>query len=261
MNATRRMILIAMLLCGTASAARAADPGALVAAKRALQEGMNHGDAQSMLKARGQLLSLLAGDPDSPLLHYWVAFADWRLVPMLLGHETAAPKRHCEEGLAQCDAALKADPRFAGALALKAGLQGMSIQFNGAAAITLAPEMAGNMKHAIELAPADPRIRLLDGIDTFHTPSFFGGGADKALDKLKQAQALYATEAVADSTAPDWGRDDAFVWAGRCAMKLKDFAGARDFFRQALVANPANGWTRTALLPAAEDSLARRTKP
>src|SRR5439155_19621612 len=73
--------------------------------------------------------------------------------------------------------------------------------------------------------------------------------------------ALCAPEAVADSAAPDWGRDDAFVWAGRCAMKLKDFAGARDFFRQALVANPANGWTRTALLPAAEDSLARRTKP
>jgi len=260
MNATQRMILIAVLLCGAASTALGADPGAVAGAKRALQEGMNHGDTQRMLKARGQLLGLLAAEPDSPLLHYWVAFADWRLVPMLLGHEAAVPKRHCEEGLAQCDAALKADPRFAGALALKAGLQGMAIQFNGAAAITLAPQMAANMARAVELAPADPRIRLIDGIDTFHTPSFFGGGADKALPKLKQAQALYATEAVADSTAPDWGRDDAFVWAGRCAMQLRDFAGARDFFHQALDANPANGWVRTSLLPAAEDSLARRAK-
>src|SRR6266478_1523936 len=115
MSTTPRMMLIVLLLCGTASTALAADPGAVVGAKRALQEGMNHGDAQMMLKARGQLLGLLAAEPDSPLLHYWVAFADWRLVPLLLGHETAVPKRHCEEGLAQCDAALKADPRFAGA--------------------------------------------------------------------------------------------------------------------------------------------------
>jgi tetratricopeptide (TPR) repeat protein len=260
MGTAQRLSLIVLLLCGTAGAAFAADPGALAGAKRALQEGMNHGDAQLMLKARGQLLSLLAAEPDSPLLHYWVAVADWRLVPMLSRHETAAAKRHCDDGLAQCDAALKANPRFAGALALKAGLQGMAIQFNGAAAITLAPEMVGNMTHAVEMAPADPRIRLLDGIDTFHMPSFFGGGADKALEKLKKAQALYAAEAVSDSTAPDWGRDDAFVWAGRCAMQLRDFAGARNFFRQALEANPANGWVRTSLLPAAEDSLARRDK-
>ena len=260
MVTTQRMMLIVLLVCSTAGAALAADPGALAGAKRTLQQGMDHGDAKLMLKARGQLLGQLAAEPDSPLLHYWVAFADWRIVPMLSTHEAAAAKKHCDEGLVQCDAALKADPRFAGALALKAGLQGMAIQFNGAAGITLAPQMVGNMAHAVEMAPADPRIRLLDGIDTFHMPSFFGGGADKALEKLKKAHALYAAESVADSTAPDWGRDDAFVWAGRCAMKLEDFAGARDFFHQALVANPANGWVRTSLLRAAEDSLARRSK-
>ena len=255
-----RLLLILMLACGLAGKAQAADPRALVAAKHMLQEGVNHGDPALMLKARGQFLGLLAAEPDSPALYYLVAVADWRVVPMLSGKDREGAKRYCDDGLGRCDAALKADPKFAEALAVKAGLQGMAIQFNGAAAITLAPEMAGNMARAAEMAPADPRIRLLDGINTFHTPGFFGGGADKALEKLRQAQQLYATESVADSTATDWGRDDAFLWAGRCAMQLKDYAAARDFFRKALEANPANGWVRTGLLPAAEDSLAKKEK-
>ncbi len=260
MGTPHRLLLTLLLACGFATQTLAADPHALVAAKRMLQQGMNRGDPALMLKARGQFLGLLAAEPASPALLYWVAVADWRLVPMLSGKDREGAKRYCDDGLSRCDAALKAESKFAEALAVKAGLQGMAIQFNGAAAITLAPEMVGNMARAAEMAPADPRIRLLDGINTFHMPGFFGGGADKALEKLKQAQELYATESLADSTAADWGRDDAFLWAGRCAMQLKDYAGALSFFRKAVEANPDNGWVRTGLLPAAEDSLAKKEK-
>ncbi len=260
MNPIRRLLPILSLVSCLTVPAQAADPGALALARRTLQDGMNHGDTASMLKARGQFLGLLAAEPDSPALHYWVALADWRLVPMLSGKDAATAKRHCDEGLAQCDAALQANAKFADALALKAGLQGMAIQFNGAAGITLAPQMVSNMARAVEMAPANPRVRLLDGIGTFHMPVFFGGGPDKALEKLKKAHALYAAESPTDSTSPAWGRDDAFVWAGRCEMQLKEYTAARDYFRQALEANPANGWVRMTLLPAAEDSLVTKGK-
>ena len=257
---THRFLLILLLTGGFSADALAADTHSQAAAKRTLQAGMDHLDPSLMLKARGQFLGLLAAEPDSPTLHYWVALADWRVVPMLTGKDRTGAKRHCDEGLAHCEAALKADPAFAGALGVKAGLQGLAIQFNGAAAITLAPEMVANISRAEELAPADPRIRLIDAINTLHMPGFFGGGPDKALEKLKKAHTLYAGESAADSTAIDWGRDDAYVWAGRCEMQLRDYAAARGFFRQALEANPANGWVRTGLLPAAEDSLASQAK-
>jgi len=41
-------------------------------------------------------------------------------------------------------------------------------------------------------------------------------------------------------------------------MELKDYAAAREYFRKALASNPANGWVRGSLLPAAEDSLAKK---
>ena len=260
MGTTRRNLLILLLACTLTSPALAADPHALVAAKQLLQSGMNHGDTALMLKARGQFMGLLAAEPEAATLHTWVALTDWRVVPILAAKDREAAKRYCDEGLVHCDAALKADPRAAEALAVKAGLQGLAINFNSAAAMTLGPALRANMGRAIELAPSDPRIRLLDGINTLHMPEFFGGGAQKALEKFKQANALFATESVADSTAPDWGRDDAFLWAGRCAMQLKDYAAARDYFQQALDSNPAKGWVRTALLPAAQDSLAKQPR-
>jgi len=116
------------------------------------------------------------------------------------------------------------------------------------------------MTRAVELAPANPRVRLLDGINTLHMPEFFGGGADKALAKLEQASALFAAESLADSSTAGWGDDDALLWAGRCAMELKDYGAARGYFERALVRNPDNGWVRTALLPSALDSLARHPR-
>ena len=260
MRTSHRSLLILLLAGALTRPALAADPHTLVAAKQLLQSGMNHGDAALMLKARGQFMGLLAAEPEAAALHYWVAVTDWRVVPMIAGKNRDSAKRYCGEGLAQCDAALKADPRMAEALAVKAGLQGLAINFNGAAAISLGPALGANMGRAIEMAPSNPRIRLLDGINTLHMPAFFGGGADKALEKFKQAQALFAAESVADSTAPDWGRDDAFLWAGRCAMTLKDYAAARDYFQHALDSNPDNGWVRTGLLPAAADSLAKQPR-
>ena len=260
MRTSHASLLILILAGALTRPALAADPHTIIAAKQLLQNGMNHGNPALMLKARGQFMSLLAAEPEAPALHYWVAVTDWRVVPILASQDRDGAKRYCDEGLAHCDAALKADPRMAEALAVKAGLQGLAINFNGAAAMTLGPTLRANMGRAVEMAPSNPRIRLLDGINTLHMPEFFGGGADKALEKLKQANALFAAESVADSTAPDWGRDDAFLWAGRCAMMLKDYAAARDYFQHALGTNPANGWVRTGLLPAALDSLAKQPK-
>ena len=256
---TSRMLKSLLLVLAFAAPALAADPRPLAEAQRLLQSGVNGGDPASMLKARGALEGQLAAEPGNAALHYWVALADWRLVPMLAAKDRVGARRHCDEGLAECDAALAAAPRFAEALALKAGLQGLAINFNGAAAVSLGPALRANMARAVELEPANPRVRLLDGINTLHMPEYFGGGAARALAKLAQADSLFAPESLADHAAR-WGGDDALLWAGRCAMQLQDYASARDYFQRALDRNPDNGWVRTALLPAAFDSLARHPR-
>jgi len=241
-----------------ASPALGGGDAALIAARRLIQDGFNRGDSPAILKSRGQLLGMLAADPGSAEIHYGVALADWRAVPLLAGKNRDAAKRHCEEGLEHCDAALKADPRMAEAMALKAGLQGMSIQFNGAAAIVLAPQMQANMARALELAPDNPRIHLLDGINTFHTPAFFGGGAERAMTKMRKAIDLFARGAGPDTTGTAWGHDDAYAWVGRAAAKLEDPAAARGHYLRALEINPDNGWVKHTLLPESERALAKK---
>ena len=261
----RRALVAATLiptLAALAPIARAAAPEgatrpAADPAEALIQAGFDHGDAAQILKVRGDLLGRLAAEPKSASLHYWVAVAAWRAVPLLGRSDKIAARRICEEGLTHCEAAFEADPRMAEALALEAGLQGLSIQFAGGSGMSLGPQMASTMGRAVGMAPDDPRIQLLDGINTLHTPSFFGGGAEKALRKLNRALELFAQQ-PSDSASAGWGHDDAHAWAGRAEAKRKRFAAAREHYLQALALNPANGWVRTTLLPEAEQALAKK---
>ncbi len=236
-----------------------ADPAAIAAARRTLQEAVNAGRPEGLLKARAQFQALSAAEPGSAPLHYWVAVASWRVVPLLEDAQKA--EMIARDGLAHCEAALKLDPALAEALAMKGGLQGMSIRFNPASMMTLGPQSEANLGRALGMSPKNPRIHLLRGIGTLNKPAAFGGGAAPALEMFKQAQALFAADSAADSVAPDWGRDDALLWAGRAAMKLEDYAAARGYFTAALEVNPANAWVKARLLPAAEEALAKKEKP
>ena len=246
------MFRAAFLMLAFASSAH----GASAPLAELIQQGFNQGDATLLRKARGQLLAQLANDPGSASLHGWVAIAAWRAVPLLAQNEKDVARRTCDEGIQHADAALKAAPAMGLALALKAALQGMSIRFAAADAMTLGPEMAANMERAAKMSPNDPRVHLLDGVNTLHTPAFFGGGPDKALVKLKRSLELFAAEAP-DSTGERWGRDDAHAWAGRAEARRENFAAAKQHYLDALSINPGYGWVKTTLLPEAETALAK----
>ena len=250
---------IAVIASALIPARAAADPAAIAAARRTLREAVSAARPEGLLKARAQFQALSAAEPGSAPLHYWVAVASWRAVPML--EDAKKAERMAADGITHCDAALKLDPTFAEALAMKAGLQGMSIRFNPASMMTLGPQSEANLGRALGMSPKNPRIHLLRGIATLNKPAAFGGGAALALEILKQAQALFAADSPADSTTPDWGRDDALLWAGRAAMSLEDFAAARGFYAAALEVNPANAWVKARLMPAAEEALAKKEKP
>lgn len=250
--------IAAALAVSIAHSEPAAGNAAIIAAKRTLQEAASAGKPGALLGARAQFQALSAADPASAALHYWAAVASWRAVPVVTGADRKKAELIAKDGLAHCEEALRLDAGFAEALALKGSLQGMSIMFDPASMMTLGPQSGANLQRARAMAPKNPRVRLLQGIGILNTPAQFGGGADKALEIFKQAQALYAADTTVDAAAPDWGREDAALWAGQSAMRLRDFSAARDFYRAALRANPQQAWVKFRLLPAAEDSLAAR---
>jgi len=138
---------------------------------------------------------------------------------------------------------------------VKGGLQGMMISLRPNSMMTMGPQSGAHLSRALSLAPMNPRIHLLNGVGILHKPVMFGGGPKPAMEEFQKAQELFAKEAVSDSTQPDWGNDEHWLWEGRAAMQMKDYAGARAAFQHALEVNPDNGWVRTQLLPEAEKAL------
>jgi len=243
-----------------ALAAHAADPGAVVAAKRALQAGVDSVSVPAIMSARARFQALSAAEPGDAALHEWVAIATWRAALLSRGGEPAKAERLVRDGLAQCDEAIRLAPREGLPLAVKAGLQSMIMRFDPGAMMTLGPESQANLERARALAPGDPRVMLFYGIQSMHKPAAFGGSVRAAHGQFLEAASLFAADSMADSTRMDWGRDDAILWAGRAAMALRDFPGAVKLFERALAANPKNRWVRGSLLPAARDSVALAVK-
>jgi len=250
------LVLVPLLAIIAFAPAHAADPAAIVAAKRALQRAVNAGSGPALVAARAQFAGLSAAEPDNALLHYYVAYAAWRTVPVLMEKQADQARDIGDDGLAHLDRAIAQDPKFVEAIALKGGLQGIMISLKPGSMMTLGPQSGANGAQALGMAPDNPRARLLNAIGVLHKPAAFGGGADKALPLFEQAQAAFATATVADSTAPDWGADDAWLWMGRAHDARKEWADAVKCYQQVLTVNPQNGWTKTVLLPRAEKSLA-----
>ena len=223
MRPCRLLLLLGAVLIAAAlisPRANAADAAEVAAAKKSLQTAVNTGSVDAMFAVRAQFDALSTAEPKNALLHYWVAVCDWRVAPYLMsGENKEKGKRWIDEGIARAGQAYELDPKFAEALALRCGLQGMAIQVDPSKAMQLGIQMGGDLAHALDMAPNNPRVRLLDGISTLYKPGFVGGGAGNALKTLDKAQALFAAETVTDPAAPDWGKDDAFVWAGRAASR------------------------------------------
>jgi len=258
MRLVRKLSLTLALAASLAVPAHALDRAAVATARRDLQAAVDRGDLAALMALRARLSAMAQAEPREAILHYWVAVTTWRALPLQKDDKLA--ERMGDDALDHLEQALRIDPKFAEALAVKGGIQGMVIRYKPGAMMTLGPQSGANISRAISMQPENPRNHLFAGVGDLHKPAAFGGGPKAAIEEFRRAQELFQKESVADSILPDWGRDDAHLWEGRAAMKLKDYEAARAAYRLALAANPGNGWVRTQLLPEAEQALASKEK-
>lgn len=253
----RRLILFTLLGMSVVATAHATDMAALNAAKQTLQAGVTASKAEDMLNARAAFAALEQQNPKDANLACWIAVASWRAVPILQGSDNEQAKRVCKDGIAAADRAISLNPRLVEAIAVKAGLQGLSISFNPATAMTLSPEMDEGFSRAEAIDAKNPRVLLLKAMNTMHKPEFVGGGAKRAMPQFERAIALFAAQKAPAPGTQDWGRVDADLWAGRCQMKLGDAQKAKTHYERAMGMDPDNVWVSKVLMPAAETQLAK----
>jgi tetratricopeptide (TPR) repeat protein len=93
------------------------------------------------------------------------------------------------------------------------------------ARISVSPMMRGrsysqkaeaSFEKAIELNPENPRAYYLWGQNVMNTPSFFGGGKEKACPIFQKAKAKYEAYEAGNSISPRWGETPTMRLAGSC---------------------------------------------
>ncbi len=120
----------------------------------------------------------------------------------------------------------------------------------------LGPQATAAEDRARELAPGNPRLLLLTGVSAMFKPSAFGGGEDRAYERLTKAIKAFETERVAPPM-PAWGHAEAWAWLGQLEVKRGRLQAARAAYDRAIALEPDYAWVVYALKPALEKSGGR----
>jgi hypothetical protein len=203
MHVLKNSFLACLLIVSAGAYAQAPD-SLIVQGKKQIAAALNKWEATEMQKARAHFERLLAGKKHEPLLHYYAGYCDYRLAIFYQqAKNQEMMKQHLEAAITHLEAAVKSNNKFADAYALLSSSYGQKIGAAPMLAMTLGPKSGMAMQSALQLAPDNPRVVLLDAIGTYYKPAMFGGDKDKALTGFKRAAELFDKEKIADTLQPD----------------------------------------------------------
>ncbi|GAC1455048.1 MAG: hypothetical protein PVS2B3_11280 [Steroidobacteraceae bacterium] len=184
-----------------------------------------------------------AGAP-AALRDYYLGLLSYRQA--LLAAQGAAGAAEASAGqlasrcVAHLDAALAGKGDFAEALALRAAcrLASLASLASGSYAPLAAYRLHKDISRALQLAPGNPRVLLIDAISDYQLPPAMGGNKERALRKLRQAGAAFEAERREALRLPGWGAAEANVFLARDLLEHADAVAAREALESALIGAP-----------------------
>jgi hypothetical protein len=113
------------------------------------------------------------------------------------------------------------------------------------------PEMTKHRKRALELAPASPRVVMMDAGMIFYAPAQYGGSQEKGIERWLEAIRLFEAERLEDAIQPDWGRALAYGWLANMYLVMSPprTAEAKEMANRALALRPDFWFVKTQVLP------------
>jgi tetratricopeptide (TPR) repeat protein len=240
--------LLAVLLLAAPALTRAQPARVADSARREIDAATYAQDLPRLRAADALLERALAASPDDPQLLYSRGYALYRMAAL-----TTGPKREREMKtiLAAAERALdRVTSRAAGAdaLALHSAVVGQQIGLGGMmAGMRLGPRASDLMDRAIEADATNPRVWLLHGVSAVYAPAMFGGGLERAEERLRKATTLFAAAPAAPPApgAPSWGHADAYVWLGQVLEKRGKPAEALRAYERAVELQPGYRWAES----------------
>ena len=241
------LAVLGVLVASAAPTARAQAPDRATVGAQA-QAAYLAGDAAAI--GRLEATARPWAKSSDPLELYTYAFVQFRAQQLALAAKREGPSKAAGEAcVAAAEAAVKADPKSADALALQSACYGYLANLGGMAAIRNGSRSGKSMEAALALQPRNPRVMLVDGFGYYFRPKFVGGDTGKGCARFREAAAAFDAGAGARGGAAgiDWGAAEAHLWVGRCARDAGDAAAARKAFERALAIAPDFAAAKRAL--------------
>jgi tetratricopeptide (TPR) repeat protein len=154
-------------------------------------------------------------------------------------------RQMAERCVSSLDHALEAQKDFADALALRSACLDQVADLGSWRTRLGGSRSAGQLRKALQLAPKNPRVLLLDAIGDYeHSKST---DVARSCDKFKSTAAVFETERANVDQVPGWGAAEAYTWLGRCYLGNGDPVPARDALERALLIAPEFGQAKRLL--------------
>ena len=219
-----------------------------------VERGQVAGDVQVLMDVRRDcrlLLDEALTHRQQALVRYAIAYANWRLLSASHSLDDDQRDDLGDEAVELLEQNIETDNGDVESRALLGGVWGIQIT-SAWRGMRFGRRATAAFDGARAIDERNPRLLLLQGIDTFHRPDMFGGGVDRAERWFRSAVGFFEAQ-PADPAWPDWGRADAYAWLGRTLETLGNTAGAREQYRKALDVEPEFVWVRDVLLSNLDD--------
>jgi tetratricopeptide (TPR) repeat protein len=167
---------------------------------------------------------------------YFAAFAQYRLAEALRErdrHRAGVAASNCAHDLEAAPGADE-DPD---ALALDAVCISLAHTLQTLRVPLLGPGAGGPMARAVQLAPRNPRVVLLDAVILYERSASRSERA-RALPRFEEAARLFEAERQQVSVTPGWGAAEAYGYLGRLYLDRGDPVAARGALERALLLAP-----------------------
>jgi tetratricopeptide (TPR) repeat protein len=204
------------------------------------------GDMNRLHAARALAERALAVSPGDWLLLHYLGYSAYveagqttgrggNAKPLLDQARDALEKSEAKHGLAETAAVLSS-------------VYGQLIAVDPSQAMSLGMLAGQEMDRAVSLAPTNPRVWIIRGVNAIFAPPEYGGSLGQAETQLTRAIQLFAADKP-NPSEPTWGRAEAYAWLGVTHQKQGDNIKAAADFRKALEIAPEYNWVKYVLIP------------
>lgn len=211
--------------------------------KAQIQNAVDTWDVAELISTRGYFERLLGLGKSAALIHYYIAYTDYRIVTYYFTSEDLeGSQKYIDDSISHLELAIELDDHFAEAHILLSTMYGNKIAVKPIMGMTLGMKTGSHANKAVKLSPNNPRVAFLSGSNAYYTPKIFGGSKERALKHFNEALTCFSEFKPASHIDPDWGLEDTHLYLGLVNKDLGNTAEALRHLNTCLELKPYHGW-------------------